>query len=192
MEGDGRNRTNGHARLSNTERIISMPPRSTIPIDVRFWALVKKTTDNSCWEWQGRRNEQRGGYGTFSPARGRDYRAHRFAWELTHGAIPDGTDVCHSCDNPPCCRPDHLFLGDAAANVADMVSKGRSTTGSTHGLSKLTEAQVIEIRRRYDAAPKTPRGRVLGPDSQPKLAKEFNVSTMTIGLITQRKTWLHV
>ena len=168
-----------------------MPPRSTIPIDVRFWALVKRTTDNSCWEWQGRRNEERGGYGQFSPEHGFDRRAHRYAWELTFGPIPAGLKVCHHCDNPPCCRPDHLFLGTTAHNVADKVRKGRSCRGEGHGLTTLTSEQVAEIRRRVATAPKGKSGGTRHGYGMRDLATEFGVSFQTVLNIVHRKTWIY-
>ena len=80
---------------------------------------------NGCIEWTGARllppNEP---YGVFTSS-GKRYRAHRAAWIMAHGPIPDGMMVCHRCDNPPCCNPEHLFLGSAKDNAEDMVSKGR-------------------------------------------------------------------
>lgn len=94
-----------------------------IPVVERLFAKLEQKP-NGCIEFVGHRS--RHGYGRINRDGGRDIaRAHRLAWELTHGPIPDGMCVCHSCDNPPCCNPDHLFLGTQRANVRDMVLKGR-------------------------------------------------------------------
>ena len=105
----------------------------------RYWSKVKKT-DDGCWEWVGSRQQR--GDGNLRAA-GRDYLAHRVSWEIAHGPIPAGMLICHHCDNPPCVRPDHLFLGTQADNIRDMFNKGRSR-GSQ---SKLSAKQVAEIRR---------------------------------------------
>jgi HNH endonuclease len=88
----------------------------------RFWAKVAK--GDGCWEWQA--GKDKNGYGQFTvyPPR-RTLRAHRVAYEMEVGPIPDGLMVLHRCDNPSCVRPDHLFTGDAKANSEDMLSKGR-------------------------------------------------------------------
>lgn len=97
------------------------------PIADRFWSHVERG-DEGCWEWQGGRrlagHQSEKGYGYFWLNNGY-VRAHRMAWELTNGPIPDDMVVCHKCDNPPCVRPDHLFLGTHGDNHRDAMVKGR-------------------------------------------------------------------
>jgi hypothetical protein len=87
-----------------------------------FWTAVDQSGgSDACWPWQRHRNPE--GYGVTKLAGFR--RAHRLAWCLTNGPIPDGMLVCHTCDNPPCCNPAHLFLGTESDNRQDMLAKGR-------------------------------------------------------------------
>lgn len=89
------------------------------PLADRFWSKVDPT--GHCWLWMGALNEH--GYGVIH---GPERLAPRTAWELTFGSIPDGLDVLHRCDNPPCVRPSHLWLGTQRDNTADMIAKGRA------------------------------------------------------------------
>ena len=89
-----------------------------------------KVTDTGCIEWIGAVNRR--GYGRIKTP-SKTFGAHRLAWELANGPIPDGLCVCHTCDNPPCCNVGHLFLGTTAENVADKIAKGRHPNqGKTH------------------------------------------------------------
>lgn len=99
-----------------------MPPHR--PVEVRFWEKVVKGP--GCWSWTSSTSEK-GGYGFLSD-RGEKVYAHRLSWELHRGPIPVGLWVLHSCDNPPCCNPEHLFLGTRTDNMQDAARKGRCCT----------------------------------------------------------------
>lgn len=85
-----------------------------------FWDKVDKSGE--CWEWIG--NKLESGYGRIGYKRKR-ILAHRFAWELVNGQIPNSLLVCHSCDNPGCVKPNHLFIGTQTDNMRDMMKKNR-------------------------------------------------------------------
>lgn len=91
-----------------------------------FWDKVDRTNPEACWLWKGSRFPN--GYGQCKMD-GKAVGAHRIAYQLVKGRIPEGLLVCHTCDNPSCCNPIHLFLGTALENQQDMVQKGRSTKG---------------------------------------------------------------
>lgn len=149
----------------------------------RFRARISERK-NGCWEYDGYREPK--GYGKFGVSPRESVLAHRFAYELFVGEIPDGLFVCHRCDNPPCVNPDHLFLGTLADNNRDMWGKGRGRIphgrGDEANNVRLTTSQVIEIRRRY-------KPRVV---TQRMLAEEFGVSTHAIGAIISRRNWRHL
>jgi hypothetical protein len=139
----------------------------------RFWRRVDKGSPEMCWLWRGQR--RRGGYGGIEDGQGRKLSAHRVAWILTRGNIPDGLFVCHSCDEPRCVNPAHLFLGTADDNMADMVAKGRQVSGS----AKLIPAEATAIRELATAGKHTHR----------ELAKMFGVTRPTVSNILARRTW---
>lgn len=95
------------------------------PLEERFWGKVQKS-ETGCWLWIGHKTKL--GYGIFAdhePSRWRIHFAHRISYRLTVGEIPNGLFICHHCDVPACVRPDHLFLGTQADNMADMRRKGK-------------------------------------------------------------------
>ena len=125
-----------------------------------FEGLGQRQDDRLCWEWSGAVNNH--GYGRIRlHDKGRDVSqlAHRASFEHFNGKIPEGGHICHSCDNPRCVNPKHLFLGTAADNVADMIRKGRNCRGEAmsaavkrgclrgeaHQNTKLSESDVREI-----------------------------------------------
>jgi len=143
----------------------------------RFWSKVATGEAGECWEWLAAKDKQ--GYGHFSICRGQLRKAHRVAWVLTYGPIPEGLLVCHHWDNPSCCNPYHLFLGTSADNVQDAVRKGRVPLGSELWNSKLTKEDVLDIRKWFAE----------GDWTQQELADAFDVTQQTISGIILRKHW---
>lgn len=149
----------------------------------RFWAKVDRSGGpESCWLWTaGMRVRNYGGFRI-----GRKWHlAHRIAWELTHGSIPEGLCVCHHCDNPTCCNPSHLFLGTIAENMKDRNTKGRcgasGPPGELNGCAKLTEQQVSEIRRL-----------VAEGYTQRSVAHQFGISYAQVSRIHLNQRWKHL
>lgn len=156
----------------------------------RFWSHVDKSIPDGCWPWTGFVRPQ--GYGDFfTGGTPRHDRAHRVAWALANGPIPDGLCVLHACDNRACCNPAHLWLGTYHDNNTDKVRKGRGfhTThpdlvlrGERIGTARLTEEQVVEIRARYSQ----------GGITHQQLATEYGVARTTIGYAVRGIFWRHV
>lgn len=179
--------------------------RSSLSLLDRFWEKVDHP-DEGCWTWLGARNLR--GYGVIGFPGRRNMLAHRAAYVLLVGPIPDGLFVLHKCDNPACVRPDHLRLGNHTENMAEMRERGRSLIGNrnssrrhperlqrgddhwtrrrpelltpfTHAKVRLTREQVAAIRARYAA----------GGVSQRTLAQEYGVSRSTIADIVAGRIW---
>lgn len=151
----------------------------TVALGERFWAKVAVRGPDDCWEWRAATDSW--GYGHISVV-GKLRKAHRVAYELAVGPIPDGLVVCHTCDNPPCCNPVHLFPGTVADNNADMVAKKRHAhglPGEANPRARLTWSDVEAIRALY--------GR--GSLSQQALAERFGVSRSAIGDIVRGQHW---
>lgn len=130
-----------------------------------------------CWIWM--RWRHRDGYGMVK-RKGETFLAHRLLWNLHHGSIAPNTYVCHTCDNPACVNPDHLFIGTQADNMQDAVRKGRIPRGRGRPAAKLTESEVREIRRLY------------GTVSNIRLGQRYGVGPTIVHGIYHRLKWTHV
>lgn len=149
----------------------------------RLFAKVEKTA--GCWVFEGAMSHGYGRIGRGSRDAG-TVTAHRASWEIHNGPVPPGLFVLHRCDNRPCVRPAHLFLGNQAANVADCREKGRgrnppvtSMPGERNPRAVLTEMDVATIRERY----------ALGGVTQRALADEFGVHNSAVNMIVKRRRW---
>jgi hypothetical protein len=132
---------------------------------------------SGCWLWI--RGSNSDGYGQITMNR-KQQAAHRVSWQLYRGPIPEGMQILHSCDTPPCVNPAHLFLGKDKDNVQDSIKKDRHffPKGEQHGRRKLSDADVREIR----SAPKS-------YGTGMALAKRFGVTDQTISNIRCRRNW---
>lgn len=108
---------------------------------IKFFSKFRRIP-NGCWPWISSKDKK--GYGMFNTSKKVLIKAHRASWMLHRGAIEGGMLVCHRCDNPSCINPDHLFLGTAADNSADMVKKGRSGKGMQYALKPSPWSEVSE------------------------------------------------
>jgi hypothetical protein len=148
-------------------------------VEVRFWPKVDRRGPDECWPWIAKA-VCRNGYGRMSDGRHRQLRAHRIAYELANGPVPEGLDVCHSCDNPPCCNPAHLFLGTAKDNMADAKRKGRTSPpphyfGEDHHNAKFGHTAALAILS----------------DTRPAqvVAADYGVSAKTVYALWRGDTW---
>jgi len=143
----------------------------------RFLSYVDRSSD--CWLWLGCRNAA--GYGRISIGRKATGRkAHRVAWELFRGEIPEGAYVLHSCDNPACVNPKHLFLGTQNDNLKDMRDKGRGSAPPVH---------LGEAHHNVKFSKEVALGIIKSSGSLRELANQYGVSTKTIWRLKNGKTW---
>ena len=171
-------------------------PKGVFPrrsLAITFWEKVNKDgptqphMDTPCWEWTGSHVAGPFPYGLCG-GRGNIRRSHRVSWQMENGPIPEGMEICHRCDNPPCVRPDHLFPGTQKENIADSIDKGRFNTqrerysqdyiGEGNPSAKITQADVIAIREL-----------LMNKRPQRLVAKMFSISKTQVARIGNRKSW---
>ncbi len=169
---------------ADTERIVvrvtNLRPINIDHIDTKlFWSKVFIRSEKECWEWKAGRYYA--GYGKFHIDRV-GYYAHRIAFTLTHKYDPKDLRICHTCDNPPCCNPSHLFEGTMADNMLDKVLKGRArgnvNRGESVATSRLTNRQADQIRKLY-----------LVGYRQHEIASMFQIAQTTVSGIVRHQTY---
>lgn len=161
-----------------------LPHAKPLPIQEYLDRHVPIRPVGACWVWGGTLDDS--GYGVMTAARAdgkrKPSRAHRVIYEHLIGPIPAGKLLMHSCDNPPCVNPEHLTPGTDAENLGDMARKGRSARGSKHWSAKVTEAQVMEARRKYAS----------GRYTLATLAAEYGLTVTPVSQLIRGVTWKHL
>lgn len=157
------------------------PPREkankiTDPLEIFNYFTLK---GDGCWVWIGAKANTGYGYITH---KGKILNSHRLSWKVNIGEIPPGMSVLHKCDNRICVRPDHLFLGTITDNMADKTKKGRQLKGTQMHSSKLTDEDVINIRKQY----------VPWKVSLTTLGKKYGVHHTTILDVLHGESWKHI
>lgn len=145
----------------------------------RFHLKYRKD-ESGCWIWTA--SVAGKGYGQIKlPGQRKQIYAHRLSYMIHKGDDPGKSFVCHTCDNPRCVNPEHLFIGTSQDNHDDMKTKGRHTYGEKSATVKLTEKQVEQIMEMLKAnVPQT------------RIAKAFNVHQTTISKINKKERWQHL
>ncbi len=148
---------------------------------MNFWSRVAK--GRFCWVWIGSRLRKNGAptYGNLR-VNGKMRLAHRVSWQLANGKIPRGMNVLHECDNMPCVRPRHLYLGSLDRNNKDRAAKGRSAVGERAGCARLTEKQVLKFRKQ----------RAAGTFRLRATARQLGMSHNSLGEAVRGQTWKHI
>ena len=161
------------AALARAARAAKAPTLS-----VRFWSKVLINRPDECWPWSAGVRRKNEGYGAFW-LNGRHHPASRVAYALAFGEVPKSLHVCHTCDNPMCCNPAHLFAATHKENNNDKIRKSRDAAAERHGLTKLTSAQVQAIRE--EAAGRRRYGRKA-------IADKYGISAGYVGEIVRGET----
>lgn len=161
--------------------LIRMPIRASLEEKKKILMMkISSNEQNNCWEWQGQITKI--GYGSLR-WEGKMQLAHRVFYKVYVGAIIEKKQINHSCHNRKCVNPDHLYLGDQFDNMKDMKKAGRDNypKGSKHFKAKLTEEQVLLIRKRIDQG-----------ETAASVSKNLKIARSTIYNIKAKNTWRHV
>lgn len=152
--------------------------KSSAAFAEKFWARLKPANERGCRDWSGRTFMRYGLVDLWN----RPQMAHRVAYRLATGIDPGPLEVCHTCDNPPCCEPSHLWLGTHKENMLDMAAKGRTNPpiflGEKHPQARLVAEDVIAIRS--------------SPNSNNDLAAAYGVTVENIRRVRLYQTWAHI
>ena len=138
----------------------------------RFWSKVDRSNTNGCWPWTSSKDKD--GYGVFR-YNARKIMAHRIAYLFTYGYLPTNARICHTCDNPGCCNPNHLFFGSDSDNIIDCIVKNK------HSNCKLKADQIMPIKNA-----------ILNGATVKDVALCYNVSQTTIYYILNGTTWWYI
>lgn len=147
--------------------------KPTDSLDARLRNIGWTVTESGCWEWNGAKDNH--GYGQMAVNRRRPWKAYRIAYEAWVKVPADNVDICHSCDNPACINPAHLFEGTRQVNVDDMIAKKRHANGERRPNHKVKDEQVSLIRAEYAA----------GGVSQKYLGVKYGISQAQVSNITR-------
>lgn len=167
---------------------LTQEERDQMTPEEAFWLYVDEDPNGECWVWRGSRQREYGRY----HAHGKTHRAHRYAYFLAYGVLLGDAVACHTCDNPPCVRPDHIFEGTYNDNNRDRARKGRSSSGDRHWtrsqpervrrghehpMAKYTPEQIAEVKRLVDEG-----GKTLNMIAEETGVKKFTVSKIKRGI----------
>lgn len=146
-----------------------------------FYRHVEIDAADKCWEWKAYKNLRGYGQTKIGGRNGKHMLSHRLSWLVHFGEIPDGLHVCHTCDNPPCVNPAHLFLGTNLDNIKDRMKKNRSAKPwkgvprEKHPNCRFSAEDVLEMIRLRKAG-----------NSILKIAPLFNISTRHVSILTSK------
>ncbi len=162
--------------VSETSNPVNFTPNQL----VRFWKKISKDGENGCWKWLNAKDKD--GYGKIR-VQATDMRAHRLSWIIHRGQIPESSLILHTCDNPECTNPEHLYAGSNTNNMQDREARNRIQhfKGEDCNFSTLTSELIIKIREMRSAGGK-----------QLEIANLFGISRPHVSAICSRKVWKHI